>query len=451
LDRRPVLLTILFALILSVAASAGRAADSRALEVRKARIDDTTLAERLYRPSFAPGFGKAPGLPLTRKHPWSLPDNALAPDFDTTMRVLVLRFNFQYETDDNPNSTGRGHMDFSRPIVDSASEAAYIDSVGYLADPPPHDSAFFHEHMTALHNYWYKVSEGRISVEWDIWPRGDTATYQLPHPMDYYGACSDALPSDSYFDSVVAGLERYFVDGIQTADQQSPEIDFSQYSSIFLIHAGADAQNDVLGNTCNDLYSGFILFGDEVAVDGGGYAVRSALLLPEAVSQDGRGVALNGLIAHEFCHQLGGIDLYRTDNFFTCLGDFALMDHNGGNIALEFDGFRTGVTNAMPVFPSAWHRAYLGLVDVEEVRSSAADVRLLAAGVASSDIPKIIKVPISEYQYYLIENRVVDFDGDMRRQVLLKLRGLQKSFLQLVDAKTPDSVRAEIRREQAWG
>ncbi|MBD3332125.1 T9SS type A sorting domain-containing protein [candidate division GN15 bacterium] len=400
----------LLCLVLVALAATGLAADKVYFPERSFDNEDNEPVIRDL-PSFARGMKPGEGiLPLDRKHPWALPEKALAADWDTTIHILVLRYNFQYETVDNPNTTGRGHMDFSNPITDPASEQAYLDSVGYIVDPPPHDSTFFAAHMQALHNYWYAVSDGRISITWDIWPRGDTATYQLPEEMSHYGFCVQQISEPRLLDSVVAGLERYFVDCIQTADNADPEIDFSDYGSIFLFHAGVDAQNDIFRNTCSDLFSGYIRFFTFVPVDNDSNAVQRALILPETVAQDNRAVALNGLIAHEFCHELGGVDLYNTSNFYSLIGDFALMDHNGENTGLLFPGYQSSIFGAMPVYPSAWTRAYLGLSEVEEVRS-AEDVRLIAAGVDAGGRPEIIKVPISEYQYYLIENRTVDIDG----------------------------------------
>jgi len=122
-------------------------------------------------------------------------------------------------------------------------------------------------------------------------------------------------------------------------------------------------------------------------------------------------VALNGLMAHEFGHQLGAVDLYSTANFATILGDFALMDHNGNNtgISMGWKSVTFNAFNAWPVYPSAWTRAYLGFVEVEEVRMGS-DVQLVAAEAASSTTAKIIKVPISETEYYLIENRVLEVE-----------------------------------------
>jgi len=340
---------------------------------------------------------------LERKSPWSLPRQALADDFQQTINILVLRFNFQEEDTDDPNTTGNGLMNLSNPLANPVDSAAYFDTVGHLIDPPPHNAVFFDAHMQALSRYWEFVSEGKITLSWDIFPPSSDSLYQLPHPMSYYGKCA--------FDSIVYGLEQYFIDCIQLADTASPEIVFSNYKSIFLFHAGSDRQNDIgFPETCSDLFSGFIKFGDSLLVENGTHYVRTALMMPETCNQDNRATALNAVIAHEFGHQLGLVDLYNTRNFMSQLGDFALMDNNGFGTGIEFTGYTVGrVFGAIPLYPCAWSRVYLGYVDVYDFRQES-DVRVVAAEVVSSGI-KIARVPISENEYYLIENRLVDTDN----------------------------------------
>ncbi|MBI5266768.1 MAG: hypothetical protein HY851_05995 [candidate division Zixibacteria bacterium] len=360
---------------------------------------------KVVHPCLAPGPGDMRDSRLTRKHPWSLPEAALAAGTTDTIRCLVLRFNFQYESADDPNTTGRGVMDLTNPLSDSVSAARYLDSVGHLIDPPPHDSLYFNAHMRALDAYWSWVSEGKIKLVWDIFPPRRDSVYPLAHSMSYYAPCTNDR------DSVTAGLERFFVDCIHTADSAPirdaghPIIDFSQYRAIFLFHAGADRQNDIgFPATCSDLFTGFIrFFADSVAVNGGTRYVKEGLMMPEAVSQDNRATALNAVMAHEFGHQLGLADMYSTTTFMSQLGDFSLMDDNGFGTGLDF-GFPIGkVFGAIPVYPDAWSRAYLGFSPVVDFRTGS-DIRVVAAEAVSSGI-KIARVPISETEYYLIENR----------------------------------------------
>ncbi|UCD63678.1 MAG: hypothetical protein JSW34_13185 [Candidatus Zixiibacteriota bacterium] len=395
--RKITFLTRTTLVLLLATATAALAADRVIIGGRQPR-ETGTDDNRVIRRCLTPHFFDGNLLSLEREKPWSLPKAALSANFADTISILVLRYNFQYEQDDDPNTTGRGLMD------DSTDVETFLDTAGHFIDPPPHDSLYFDAHMRALRTYWEIVSDGRISLRWDIYPAGLDSVYQLPQPMSYYGRCEYA--------DVIPGLESYFIDAVHLADTTSPEIDFGRYQSLFLFHAGSDRQNDIgFPPTCADLFTGFITFGDSLGVDNDSNFVRTALLVPETSNQDNRGVALNAVMAHEFGHQLGLIDLYSTATFMSMLGDFALMDNNGFGSGIDF-GFEVGsIFGAIPLYPIAWSRAFLGFVDVVDYRRGS-DVRLVAAEIVSDGI-KAARVPITENEYYLIENRVVDIDNEL--------------------------------------
>jgi M6 family metalloprotease-like protein len=336
-----------------------------------------------------------------------MPTLALA-DFADTIHCLVLRYDFQYETVDDPNTTGRGTMNLAE--IGASDSAAYYDSVGHWVDPPPRNTYYFDAHLNALRIYLETISAGKVTLDWKIFPEDTNATYVLPQPMSYYGACYVGLPADEAFAAVIRGLENYFEDGLRVADSVSPEIDFSAYDSYFMFHAGSDQQNDIgFPVTCSDMFTGYISYYDTVWVDDGATGITDAMMMPETMSQDNRATAMNATVAHEFGHQLGLPDLYRTDNFVSCLGDFALMDYNGFGTAVDF-GWKVGrVFGALPVYPCAWSRAYLGFEEVHDFRTGT-EIAIVAAAIAADGI-KIARVPISENEYYLIENRAVELDG----------------------------------------
>lgn len=330
--------------------------------------------------------------------PWLLQGKNLAGTPDT-INVLILRYNFQFEDVDDQNTTGRGTMDLSP--FDSVT---LIETVGHIIDPPPHNSAYFNSHLRALKEYYEIVSDNKLSINWEIYPPQSDSVYTLPYPMNHYGQCD--------LDNVVVGLENYFRDCIRLADTSSPEIEFDKYQSIILFHAGSDRQNDI-GNpeTCSDLFTGFIKYNnlDSVLVDNDSVIIDEAIIMPEFASQDNRVVALNAVLAHEFGHQLGLVDLYNTSTFLSQLGDFALMDNNGFATGIDF-GFPAGnVFGAVPLFPSAWSRAFLGFTDIVDFRQGS-DIRIVAAEMITDGF-KIARIPISEKEYYLLENRIQELDG----------------------------------------
>lgn len=350
------------------------------------------------------GFNSVPSgrniLNLKREHPWALPKAGESGAAIDTIKILAMRFDFVHEGSDDPLTTGRGRFDF-RDTID------FREEYGHLVDPSPHNRKYFESHLQALAKYYFFVSNGKLVLEWDVYPRDSNSVYHLPKTMGHYGSQHPLL-----------GLTEYFIDCIQLVDTSESGIIFADYDSYFLFHAGSDRQNDLgFPETPSDLFTGYIFFLDSaIYVDNNGTdstSIRDALIMPEMGSQDNRAVALNAVIAHEFGHQLGLIDLYRTDNFFTRVGDFALMDNNGFgtevyvlNDSMQLVGRTFG---AFPVYPMAWSRCFLGF-DQPVVFREGTSIELVAAGMETLEI-RVAKVPISEYEYYLLENRQTEIDG----------------------------------------
>jgi M6 family metalloprotease-like protein len=346
-------------------------------------------------------------LGLERDNFYSLPRLSGTSSLSTkTLRILGIRVEFQEENPDDPRTTGNG-------LFDMRSQDEFYESEGHLIDPAPHDTLFFQKHILALHNYWYTVSEGKLSLEGDVFPRSESLAYRLPYPMAHYGA------PDSSLDVKIEMLRQFFHDSFNLADSfsvygdsQVYRIDFSKYDCFVIFHAGADLQSDLgelVNPTPGDLFTGFITLGDTVWVNHGTFSITEGTFMPETRSQDNRITALNGVFAHEFGHQLGLVDLYNSQNFMTQVGDFSLMDNNAQNVGVDV-GFGTYVSGILPVYPDAWSRAYLGFVDPVEIKNQS-DIRLYAAEMLTGQL-QAIKIPITTEEYFLLENREVDLDND---------------------------------------
>lgn len=351
-------------------------------------------------------------LGLERESAFGLPTHkngipiALANQVDT-IRILALKIEFQTEDPDDPKTTGNGNFDLR-------TLEQFIEEEGHDLDPAPHNTSYFSSHLEALYNYWWFVSDTTLLLRWDVYPREETLAFQLPHPMTYYG--SD--PSWGFnIDSIAVRLERFFKDAVRSADTEAPEIVFSQYQSVILFHAGSDQQNNIafINNTPFDLWTVFIRLAEPVRVDSNGSGwteVPDGLIIPETVSQDNRVGVLNASLAHEFGHQLGLVDLYNTNNFQTRVGDFSLMDNNGLSVSVIFEEGGPFVSGVLPVYPDAWSRAYLGFSGVREI-ANGRDIVISAAEQSYHD-NEIVKVPISEMEYFLLENRQVFADFEDR-------------------------------------
>jgi M6 family metalloprotease-like protein len=345
-------------------------------------------------------------LGLQRSDKSLLPVTALSAAEDITIRMCAVRVQFEYEDPDDEATTRRGNFDFR-------TKQQFDEEERHTIDPAPHNREFFEKHIEALHNYWNTVSDGRVSIEGTVFPSLTDSVYTLGHTMGYYGNRGDT--------GVVNGLAEFFYDAITLADQDD-EIDWAAYDVFVVFHAGSDRQNDLgFPLTPGDLFTGFIMMAYGVPVDDNTVIIMEGMIMPETASQDNRATALNAVMAHEFGHQLGLVDLYDTRTNTTMIGDFSLMDNNGFGTGVDLNMKLTRtILGTLPLYPDAWSRAYLGFVEVEEIEAGDFDVRAAELALGTD---KVYKIPISENEYFLIENRQVVLDDDTVRSLKADLDG----------------------------
>ncbi|MCK4695802.1 MAG: T9SS type A sorting domain-containing protein [Candidatus Cloacimonetes bacterium] len=344
-------------------------------------------------------------------------------------KLLVLLIEFQEDND--PQTTGNGKF-----VQDPGD---YPITFG----KPPHDHEYFVNQLEALRYYYLAVSYGSFEVEIDVFPQslpGDFQAYTLPHEMSYYN------PPGADPDLMVSRFEEYFLDAFTKADEDE-NIDFSQYEHFMFIHAGADWQHDIFGDTPADIPSFFIKVGEgkEAIVDDG-FIIDHACNIPETITQDiqefddglipevyNYGV-INAAMVHEFGHSIGFVDLYNTKNNTPQVGYFDIMD-SGGSILLGFGYDENGdeepdivyyMEGTIPGFPCAWSRT-LAFEDTYRARGILKDIsdfnfdesitvlpaeKIFEASSITDSSAYFIKVPLNDTEYILIENRQVDPDGD---------------------------------------
>ena len=349
---------------------------------------------------------------LNRSKSYSLPDRTLAEGPPDTIKIIALRVDFV--EDDDPLTTGTGKFDLR-------DTATFINEEGHGWDPAPHNRHYFETHLRAMAHYWEFVSRGKLAFQWEVWPQDENAAYHLDTTMAYYGAQAPAYGLGALFHDAINtafGTDSLWYKDTLTGDKKA----------VFIFHAGADQQTNLgyLGigeDTPYDLYTGFATFLGENRVFLRSFdttvsgvptvmyrdTVVEGTIMPETQSQDNRVSVLNAVMAHEFGHQLGLIDIYNTRSAFTQVGDFALMDNNGMNSATESGAYSARAFGTVPLFPLAWSRAYLGFDEVHEFEPGTT-VELAAVKMDSDDI-RIAKIPISATEYYLIENRRTNLDS----------------------------------------
>jgi len=327
-----------------------------------------------------------------------------------TVRILALRVDF---LDDTPGrkTTGDGRFDLRR---DDEARAEPID-------PPPHDRRYFEAHLEALARYYDVMSAGTVRLEWDVFPAENDSAYHLPDTRKY----GPWIFSNSNPDVLVHAID-LVGDALATADSVDASIDFSRYHSFILFHAGADFQGDLNGDSPWDIPSFNLYVAEPFVVQDSTVSVNLVQVVPESSAQDGFYAALNGVLTHEFGHQLGFTDLYDVKNGLPIVGQFSLMDSGDNLYGLIPDPDDS--TQALPVrgtLPASldpWHKTLFfpdGVDLVFAPDSLAGDDSALVTTLPSSQLGnRILQVPLSLTEYLLVENRVWELNGDVHPDTL---------------------------------
>jgi len=304
-----------------------------------------------------------------------------------TLRILALRA--QFVADQVATTTGNGRFDLS-------------NSSSTVLDRPPHNRTYFQHQLSALSHYFRRVSNSQLILISDVFPASEDGSYSLPQDMVYYSGQEDEDVKKMRW----AELLR---DAVVLADAEN-EIDFSLYDMVIVFHAGVG--NDFAFDfdpTPYDIQSVFIDFatlketlGREnpsfagIAV-AAGLTIREGIILPETQNQEGLDLGLLGTMTLLVGSQIGMPSLFNTQNGQSGIGRWGLMDQGSYN----FQGF-------IPAEPCAWTKVYMGWAE-PIVIAEGENLPLGCAGVAA---PQLYKVPISDSEYFLLENRQRDRNGD---------------------------------------
>jgi len=330
----------------------------------------------------------------TLSHPLSLGggdfffETKMLPD---TVRVLAIMVQFQLDADSRTTGDGRFEIFTGKP-----------DSV---IDAPPHDRAYFQNHLKFLENYYAKVSDGKLIVKTDVLDQMITLSKQ----MQAYS------PQNAGDNGPLAMLIR---ESWRGADSLMPATDFSRYQSFLIFHAGVGHDvnlTEILGYDPTpfdipSLYLGLpalrTVFGSGyqgVPVNGGRVFLTNSMLMPESENRLLQGVSgptlielsINGLVCASFGSFLGLPDLFDTNTGLSGTGRFGLMD---GQAIFSFNGL-------FPPEPSAWEKIHLGWVTPVVVPPGTSGLTARAVGFHDGLPSPIYKVPINAKEYFLIENR----------------------------------------------
>lgn len=327
-----------------------------------------------------------------------------------TIHVLALRVDFLEDSAGGGSTTLDGGFDL-RPA----------DSAQVAVDPPPHDKAFFDAHLQAISRYYYKQSGGTMVLDWDIYPAENDSAYHLSDTADYGPWWMSGFDVD-----ILDLAERLVRDSFALADTAAHPPDFRKYESFLLFHSGADFQGDIGRNSAFDIPSFNIFLAEPVAVQDSTFFIDLILVVPETVSQDGFLGALNGVMTHEFGHQLGFYDLYNVFNFYPQVGMFSLMDSGEQMYGRVWDPYRERevfVRGAIPGSVDPWHKLLFFPAGVQ-MNWITADTEIALPPVQLANELALVPVGgqgivessgsahLSGSEYFILENRPYDINGD---------------------------------------
>ncbi|NOX89507.1 MAG: T9SS type A sorting domain-containing protein [Calditrichaeota bacterium] len=338
------------------------------------------------------------------------------------IKICALRVEFK--EDNNPLTTGNGKF-----MIDS------VTTDSFAIDPAPHNRQYFQDQIAAASNYFRAVSKGRLIVEGDVYPLEDNAAFQLNKTMGEYNP-------NTTDEEINRGISRLFADAVKAADAGSDSIDFSAYDLVVVFHAGVGRDIDLgYDATPQDIPSLFLsesffkkTLGDTfdgIAVNGGKQKISSGILLPETQNQDGYAIALTGFLVSNIGSYLGLYDLFSPSKQKSGVGRFGLMDAG----LLNMNGL-------VPAPPGAFSRYLLGWDDPVEINQPQKGIeigRLFPENDSAK--PTLIKIPINNDEYYLLEcrgNPKVNMDS--LYQELSYNRDQLPTYMELLKTYFPDKI-----------
>ena len=347
--------------------------------------------------------------------------NLVLPQNKHNFKIAILKFEFQ--EDEITETSGNGKF---RQNVD-----------------PIHDNVYFQDLAENLKNYYGKISNETIDIDYDIFPLGNNVTFTLPVEMQYYSnpdtivrkyqeipeSDRDSLieilrlanksnismteyydylkPTKNYLSNL--GITALLRDGLQEASLQDAanEINFGDYDLFYILHAGSDAATDLAGNSKYDIFSAIITQNDLIkylnasSISVEGVNVSTGIIMPEETSQDGFYLGTTGVWARLFGSYLG-LPSLNSSAGIPRIGIWGLMDYGTWN----GQGW-------LPAEPCAWSKYYLSekynldFLDLTEVTE---DTTITISSI--EDTYQMVKIPINKNEYYLIENRQRDGNGN---------------------------------------
>lgn len=315
-----------------------------------------------------------------------------------TLKILGIMVNFQEDKDAATFGNGKFGSIYSQNYGNN------------ILDPLPHDRTYFESHLEFVKNYFRKVSDNKLNVEYFVLPD----TFSVSQTMRNY---SPAPKSNDF-----QPLANFAQEVWSIANQLYPTFDFSEYDLFIIFHAGVGRDITLPGSLGNerDLPSVYLsenalkeIFGnnfDGFPVNNGNFKITNTAIIPETESRELSTlsgnilfeITINGLLAATVGSHLGLPDLFDTETGLSAIGRFGLMD---GQSIFAYNG-------CFPPELSAWEKIYLGWANPVELSPNNYNINLTTKFASTLSDTVILKVPINSSEYYLIENKQRDASAD---------------------------------------
>lgn len=314
------------------------------------------------------------------------------------LNILAVMVEFQEDNDGNTFGNGKFGSIYTQ------------DYGNDILDPLPHNAEYFSSHLKFAQNYYTKVSDGNLNINFTVLPNVVTVSEIMREYSPEPG--SDDLINIADFAKEVWEL----------ADQSFGNVQYSDYDMFVIFHAGVGREIPTPGSIGleRDLPSVYLserglkeIYGSEFsgfAVNNGNFLINNTAVLPSTENREIESFgetflqefSINGLIVGTIASYLGLPDLFNTETGTSAIGRFGLMD---GQALFAYSGL-------FPPEPSAWEKIYLGWIEPKVVELEDQSLSLTAYEAASELENSVVKIPINSDEYYLIENRKRDANND---------------------------------------
>ena len=311
------------------------------------------------------------------------------------LKIIAVMSDFQIDIDDATNGNGKFGSIYTKDYGKS------------ILDPLPHDKVYFENHFKFVKNYFSKVSNENLNIEYTI----------LDEVITVSKTMRNYSPELNNLNNLVQ-LAEYVKEVWTLTDEKYPNLNFADYDLFIVLHAGVGKDISLPGSLGieRDLPSVYLnikslqnVFGADyqgISVSGGSFKIKNSAIMPETESREIDGfdsttlieLSTNGLLAATIGSHLGLPDLYNTETGRSSIGRFGLMD---GQSMFSFQGI-------FPPEPSAWEKMFLGWVTPTEISVGNHNLNIVNEFVANPADTTLIKIPINSTEYYLIENRKRD-------------------------------------------